>query len=315
MHSSGLDRVPPVNRFLILLLLTAGPVFAAPAVNSTEDDVQAVFAELKAIKGMSSSERYTLVAGGTELSGWSDDFLRRRTAAEISASGLSCGCGDYAFVFTDRIEARGFETLLVDSAELSSRSLANGFAGHSVVAIRPRDDPGAPWWLVDSTARTVLSRDWSPKEKTFFAGGYVYAIGYCGSRADYPVRSPEELKRFYAATLAAVPPEVFARSLYRFHFQIDPSLVDDGGAYLNPRIPIMVRTHAELLAKHRIEPIREIRVLLVRGNNDATGDLKWVDGKGWVSRVGLKSACSPNFVSYLEREVRSRADPAPKHSP
>ena len=48
-----------------------------------------------------------------------------------------------------------------------------------------------------------------------------------------------------------------------------------------------------------------IAILLTRGGDDASGDLDYVDDQ-WVARVGLKSACSPSFLSYMEQRVRQR---------
>jgi hypothetical protein len=284
---------------LIPLLIAVAPA----ATPSTAQHVDAVFAEMSSLRDMKSGERYRLPAAGEIIQGRGDDFLRRRTAAEVRDSGLSCGCGDYAVVFIDLIQRRGFESLLVDSAQISSISIANNFAGHAVVAIRPRGEAAAPWWLVDSTARKIISREWSPEARSFAASGFVYWIGYCGPLEKYPVRSPDELKRFYRETLAQVPREFFNRTLFRFKFTIDESLADGRGGCLNPRVPKMGPLADELLQKYRVEPETEIAIRVVRGDDDASGVLRQQNGE-WVARVGLRSACSPGFLTYCERVIR-----------
>lgn len=281
--------------------------FTTVAGKSIDDHVQTVFDELKTLKPMDRGRIYTLSARGESLTGRRDDFLRRRTAGEIMGSKLSCGCGDYAAVFAAGIGRLGFQTLLVDAAEVSLHALVNRFDGHVVVAIRPGESADSPWWLVDPTARDVISRDWSPQLTSFStSSGAVYRIGYCGPVEGYAVRSPDELKRFYADTLAAVPKDFFNRTLYRFTFEVDASLLDDLGRPLNPQLGNLARQQDEIFAKLGIWPAREIRILLTRGGDDASSDLKYSPDRGWVSRIGLQSACSPSFLSYLEQTVRRR---------
>lgn len=291
-----------MKRLSILAALFASPVLLVVANLAPQPHLEAVFGELRALKAMQRGTTYTLPARGQELTGANDDFLRRRDADEIAASGLSCGCGDYALLFSARMEARGFETLLVDSAQISLRSLISNFSGHAVVAIRPKDNPAAPWWLVDSTARKVLSREWSPAAKSFVASGQTYWIGYCGPVADYPARSPQELKRFYARTLATVPPEILNREIPRFRFTIDPSFQSPSGTYLNPRIVQLALQQDALLSRYGITSEREIEILLVPGADDGGSLLSSVEGR-WIARVGLQSACSPNLLNYFALQV------------
>ncbi len=279
------------------------PLVVHAETKSIETEINAIFPELRALKPMKSGEQYTLSAHGDNVTGIGDDFLRRRTAAEVEKSGLSCGCGDYAAVFINRIEPRGFDTLLVDSAQISLTSLEGHDSGHVVVAVRPKGHADASWWLVDSTARNILSRDWSPDSKTFTASGYVYWIGYCGPLDQYPVHNHEELKRFYTRVLAAVPTEFFNRTLYHFTFTIDASLDDGHGGYMNPRVTRLSARQDAILARNNIKPERDIAILLARGAEDASGTLNQIHDR-WVARVGLKSACSLSFLTYFEQRVR-----------
>lgn len=304
-------------RILVVLVLALLPL-AARAVNEAElrrREVETVFRELRALNAMRPGQRYTLKAGGEDLTGVGDDFLRRRSAGEIAASGLSCGCGDNALVFVDRITRRGYEALVIDSAQISFHSLTNKFDGHVVVAVRPRGTGQAriseqqnAWWLVDTTALNYLSFDWSPEEKSFVASGSVYWIGFCGPVETYvgKIRSPAELKKFYEETLSRVPRDFFNRHLYRLAFTIDPSLLDAEQRLLNPRVPNLTKQQAEIFTTYGVSPEKVLPVLLTRGGDDASGTLEYIPGEGWVSRVGLRSACSLSFLSYMETKVRQR---------
>ena len=114
---------------------------------TAEQHIETVFSELRTLKPMLARELYTVRVAGKEETGVKDQFLRRRTAQEISNSGLSSGCGDHAILFIERIEQREFETLLVDAAEISSTNLRYHFSGHAVVAIRSKKSPtNTPEW-------------------------------------------------------------------------------------------------------------------------------------------------------------------------
>jgi hypothetical protein len=284
-----------------------------------EQHLATVFSELRAIEPMLASKSYTVRVAGELETGTKERFLRRRTAQEIRSSELSSGCGDYAILFVELVEALGFETLLVDAAEISSTNLRYNFAGHVVVAIRNQNLPSnAPWWLVDPTSRRVLSRNWSPKEKSFEVSGGVYWIGYCGPLSDYPVDDGQELSEFYAKTLNRVPKSVLERTLYRFTFDVDRSLINLKGEYLNPRLDRFIREQSTILEEYGIAPEREVSVTLKRGGEDSISQLTYSEENGWVNTVGLKSGCSPSMFAGLERNVRrqhersSRAKMPPK---
>ncbi len=298
----GLPLRPMKAAFALVFALSASTL-ALASDGSIRGDVLAVFDELRSLQPMDQAKTYTLPAQGQPLTGRNDDFLRRRTAGEVAASKLSCGCGDYAAVFAERMQARGYDTLLIDSAQISLRSLANHFDGHVVVAIRAHDAAKAPWWLVDSTALNILSRHWSPDAKSFVnSSGQLFWIGYCGPVADYPVHTPDELKKFYTETLAKVPVEFLNQHFVRFVFTVDPSLLGTDGTLLNPHVARLTREQDTIFAQYGIKPGREIPVLLVRGGNDYGGDLNLED-REWVSQVGLKSSCSPGLLDFFWQKV------------
>ena len=180
---------------------------ARPPPGTVEATIEATFRELREIRMMKPGQDYAVTVAGQPEHGPKERFLRRRTAAEIWASGLSTGCGDYALAFIERLSAEGVPTLLIDAAELSPRSLETRFAGHAVVAVWIAGEPGA-WWLVDPTARNILERPWDPAAPTFEARGKRFWIGFRGPVEDYPVDGPESLRAFYDRTLQALPEDV-----------------------------------------------------------------------------------------------------------
>ena len=273
----------------------------AGATVSAVEQINGAFDELSHLKDMPSSRQYELNIGGKKVMGDGDDFLRRRTGAEILDSGLSSGCGDYAIAFVRLMENRGFQTLLIDSAEVSLSSLKDHFSGHVVVAVR--DSANARWLLADPTNKRIITNNWSTSDKTFYRDRYW--IGYCGPLEKYPAHSPEELKVFYTRTLADVPADFWNRHIFKFNFKIDPSLIGPDGKYLAPHLSELAENQDAALAEFNIHPEREINVLLVKGGDDSNGALKWSDDRGWICTIGLQSACSLGFVTYMQQVVAS----------
>jgi len=300
-----------VKTLISILFLCVVPGISALADDLTaEQNVQTVFAELRNVKFMQPGQSYTVRVGATEETGLKEKFLRRRTAQEISDSGLSCGCGDYAILFIDRIEARGFKALVVDGAEISSQSLQDHFSGHAVVAIRSQGTPAdARWWLIDSTNLKILSRDWSPAEKSLSAFGCVFWIGYCGPLANYPVHNGENLQAFYTKTLASIPQALLNQTLYQLNFIVDSSLTNKDGVLLNPRVAGLQQMQTGIFAAYGIKPARAVTIRLTRGSEGESTRLSYSKEAGWVANIRLKSACSPSLLSYFERIIRSNEQP------
>jgi hypothetical protein len=292
--------------YSVLFLCVLQSISALANDLTADQNVQAVFAELRNLKCMQTGQSYTVRVGGTVETGPKEQFLRRRNAQEIGDSGWTSGCGDYALIFMDRIQSRGFNALLVDGAEISSGSLSDHFSGHAVVAIRSQTAPDdGAWWLVDSTNLKILSRNWSPAEKSFQAFGCVFWIGYCGPLAGYPVHGPEDLRAFYTKTLAGTPVDFLNQTLYRLKFIMDPSLMAKDGAFLNPRVAALQREQADIFSMYDIKPGREVTILLTSGSKGDTTDLIYTSEAGWVSHIGLESGCSPSLLSYFERVIRN----------
>lgn len=277
----------------------ANPASRSHTTAPVVDQIQNAFDELKGLKEMSGDRQYELEAGGGKLLGNGDDFLRRRTGPEILASGLSSGCGDYAIAFVHLMEKRGLQTLFIDSAEVSLSSLKSHFSGHVVVAVR--DPANRRWLLADPTNRRIISNDWSLNNKTFY--GDRFWIGYCGPLAKYPAHSPEELKGFYSRTLQSIPPDFWNRHIFKLTFKVDSSLMAGDGSCLNPNIPRLAKNQDDALAQFHIHPEKEVPILLVRGGDDFYSTMTYLDERGWVCTLGLKSGCNLSLVEYLQGKV------------
>lgn len=274
---------------------------AQPCGPNIRVQIENALAEVSKLKNMQQGKVFELPAGGKMMSGYGDDFLRRRTAQEVLASGLASGCGDYAISFLYRMEECGFKANFIDSAEISTHSLRTHDSGHTVVAVR--DEAVGRWILADPTSGVVITENWDPASKMFYGN---YWIGYYGPLAQYPAHDHDSLKQFYAATLKTIPQEVLTEHLFRLNFVVDQSLIGKDGEYLNPRLAAFLRENGEFLEKQGIFPKREIEVRLVKGGDDATGKLNYSEGNGFVCTVGLKSAMSSSFMSYLETQVGRR---------
>ena len=225
----------------------------ATAETAAVTQIQDAFASLNGLKGMPSGRQYELNVGGKKVMGEGDDFLRRRTGAEILDSGLSSGCGDYAVVFVYLMGKRGFQTLFIDSAEISLSSLESHFSGHVVVAVR--DPANQRWLLADPTNRRIITSDWSPGDQNLLRGSFW--IGYCGPLDKYPIHTPDELKDFYAKTLKSVPPDFWNQHIFKLSFKVDPSLMTSNGSYLNPNISKLTKNQDDALAKYTFIPKRK----------------------------------------------------------
>ncbi len=285
---------------------STGPANMLPAAKpsstraaSVVEQIQAAFDEMNGIKDTAPGRQYELEVGGKKELGMGDDFLRRRTGPEILASGLSSGCGDYAIAFVHLMAQRGLQTLFIDSAEISLSALAYHFSGHVVVAVR--DDANQRWLLTDPSSKRIISNHWSPGEKTIY--GERYWIGYCGPLDKYPAHTPEELKEFLGKTLAGVPKDFWNQHIFKFNFKVDPSLIGDAGKLLAPNVPGLAKNQDDALARFDIHPEKEINVLLVKGADDSYGTLTHSEERGWVGTVGLQSACSLGFLTYMQNKV------------
>jgi hypothetical protein len=100
-----------------------------------------------------------------------------------------------------------------------------------------------------------------------------------------------------------VPPEFYNRTLSRLKFTVHPSLLGPAGELLNPRLGPFLRMQQEIFTTYHIEPQRDVAILLTRGDDTASSDLKLKGTDGWIARLGSKSACSPTLLAYFEQTV------------
>jgi hypothetical protein len=61
-----------------------------------------------------------------------------------------------------------------------------------------------------------------------------------------------------------------------------------------------------LLKENGVSPKTKVNIILLPGGNDSEGDLRYIEGQGWVSHLGLKSACSTSLLDYFQSIVASR---------
>jgi hypothetical protein len=287
---------------LVFLLCAAGALRAQQTKHAVGNPAYAVyeaasevFNRVKDLKPMDYGKVYTLSAGGKPMTGVPYDFLRRRTAQEILASGLTTGNGDNAIVALFLVQKRGLEAAFVDTAQISTESLESGFSGTAVIAVR---DPGDGAWARIDPAINGYSKSFPPTEKRIDGN---YWVGFRGRLADYPAHDTESLKKFYRNTLNSIPPEVLNENLFRFRFTVDSSLLNRNGTYRNPNLDRFLADNGKILAAHGVHPVHEIAIRLAAGLQDAESYLEYSDDKKeWVCFLGLEHPCGLRLVSYFE---------------
>ena len=268
-----------------------------------------VFDRVKDLKPMEPGKVYTLSAGGKPLTGRPYDFLRRRTAEEILASGLTVDSGDIAIVAVYLAQKRGLEAEFVDAAEISTQTLEYGSVGVAVNAMR---DPKSGTWARMDAATGVYSFPFPPTQKLLFGN---YWVGFRGRLADYPVHNPESLNKFYRDTLNAMPPEVLNKHLFRFKFSVDSSLLNPNGTYRIPNLGRFLADNGKILAAHGVHPVHEIAIRLVAGLQGAESYMEyWDDKEEWVCFLGLRSACGLDLVTYFERRLNEAQEKNQLHA-
>ncbi len=284
--------------FVLCIAGVLRPAASLPDVHQRVSDAMNKVAGLKPIPPDRPS---TLTVAGKPMTGSPDDFLRRRTGAEILESGIAAS-GDSAIAVLYLLEKQGFETRFIDSAEISTHSLEYGFSGHAAVAVR---DPARDQWILADPDRSIFVYPWTLSDKSFYGN---YWIGFRGRLADYPAHDPESLKKFYRETLATIPPYVLSRRLFRFKFTVDPSLIGPGGKYKVPDLAQFLRDNGKILAAHGVYPVNEIPVRLTAGDFDFGIRLEDSAFAGWVCSLGRESSCGWWLVSALEDRLNQAVE-------
>jgi hypothetical protein len=290
-------------RILAALALLFGALAASPAraKETTLTDILAGLETVRAFRPMADGRTYELPARGAVLKGVGDDFLRRRTPDEILRSGLSTGCGDYAFAFDRLLSAKGYETLYVDAAALDYESIVHHFSGHTAVAVKEKETGN--WILVDPTFDRIVSADWDPASRLYAGPAGHFWIGYVGPLEKYAVNDPEALKRFYGDTLAKVPKDVWDKELVRFDFTIDASMRTKDGGYTNPNVLEFIRRPDDVLKSIGATPGRAVKITLKDGGDAPTDDCaRGADG-AWVCTVSRGARMSAGMTDWLARKI------------
>lgn len=292
-----------MRNYIVFLILIALLVTAVSCQNigkkAVVRKIQEVFDEMAEIEFMRGGEMYELPVGGVVMTGQKERFLKNRTAQEIIESKLSSGYGDFAKVFIHLIGKFNLQTQFIEGVEMSVASLVTGFSGHVVVAVK--DEKNDRWILTDPTLKMIVSEDWSPEERVFLN---MFWIGYQGSPDDYAVTNAEELRAFYRKTLDGIPAEAWNRTIVGLNLAVDASLKTEDGDYINPNIPGLLSTIPEVMQKYDIHPERWADIRLVKGDEGYRSRMEYSEEAGWVCRVGIKSALSPGFISYMEHKIR-----------
>jgi hypothetical protein len=285
------------------VLLFAAAAAPVRAKDTALVDILAGLDRMHGLRMMSEDKTYELPARGEKMSGRSDDFLRRRTPQEIMDSGLSTGCGDYAFSFYTLMKARGRDVLYADAAALTAHSLKNHFDGHTAVAVK--DEASGNWILVDPTFGRIISGDWDPKERLYVGPAGRFWFGYVGKLEDYPVKGPEELKKFYAETLATVPKDVWAKIFIKYEFTIDDSMKLKGGGYTNPHVVEFIRRPDEFYEGMGVTPEKSVRVTLKDGVDDKADTCEKNDDATWTCWISRGAAMSQHMTDWMTDRIAS----------
>ncbi len=287
---------------IVVILCSAGVLRPQNPSPEAERAISEAFDKVGALQPMPNGATYTLTVGGKQVTAEPDYFLRRRTGGEILESGWSGGSGDNAIAVLYLLEKRGYEVSFIDSAQISTQSLEWGFSGLAALALR---DPQSGIWVFVDPSRRIYWYPFNTKDQSFYGN---YWIGFLGRLADYPAHDPESLKAFYRATLKTIPAKTLDRTLFRFRFTVDPSLIAPNGQYRNPNLERLLRDEGKILAAHGVHPTNEVQIHLKNGEDNATSRCEYAGKDGWVCTLGEQSALSLGFVSYLEDRLNSARD-------
>jgi hypothetical protein len=287
---------------LILGLAMAAASATAWAKETIMTSILSGLEEVQNLRQMDNGRQYELEAKGTNVTGFPDDFLRRRTPAEILKSGLSCGCGDYAFAFYFLIESRGFHAIYIDAVALNYSAIEHGDSGHTGVAVK--DDASGNWILVDPTSNKIISADWNPTSTLYEGPVGRFWIGYKGSLDKYPVADHAALRVFYAETLRSVPKEVWEKALLAFDFAVDDSLKTKDGAYSNPNMEAFLTRPAVTFRALGIQPSRRVKVTLKSWDKKTgSSDVIQESDGSWTCFVQDRGRMSASLTDWITAAI------------
>ena len=282
----------------------------ATAVWAKETVLTAILSNLEQVQKlqpMDNTRQYELEAKGIMVTGSADDFLRRRTPAEILKSGLSCGCGDYAFAFYSLMEAKGVQAIYIDAVALTYGAIEHGDSGHTGVAVK--DSVSGNWILVDPTYNKIVSGDWDPASMLYESPAGRFWIGYKGTLDKYPVANHQRLREFYVETLKTVPREVWEKVLLAFEFTVDDSMKTKDGVYSNANTETFLARPEKTFKALGIHPIRSVKMTL-KASSKRTGKsdvIQEPDGS-WTCYVEEHRAMSASLTDWITAAIFRKTD-------
>jgi hypothetical protein len=307
-NAMSLTRRNPA-RFLAVSLGIA-LAFLSTTARARETALTAILSGLEQVRKlqpMDNRKQYELEVSGSRVTAFPDDFLRRRTPAEILKSGLSCGCGDYAFAFYSLVESKGFEAIYIDAVALNYSAVENGDSGHTGVAVK--DPDSGNWILVDPTYDKIVSGDWDPASALYESPAGRFWIGYKGPLDKYPVTGHPGLRAFYAETLKSVPKDVWEKALLAFDFTVDDSLKTKDGGYSNPNTEAFLTRPARTFAALGIHPSRTVKVTLKFSGKKTGGDEMVPEADGsWTCLVQEHSRMSAGLTDWIMARILRGTD-------
>jgi len=251
---------------------------------------------------MDNRKTYELDARSVKVTGFPDDFLRRRTPAEIIKSGLSGGCGDHAFAFYSLVVSKGFQAIYIDSVALTYGAIENTDSGHTGVAIKDRESGN--WILVDPTSNKIVSGDWDPESRIYESPVGRFWIGYKGPLDQYPIIDHPRLRKFYGETLKTVPKEIWEKELLAFDFILDDSMKTKDGVYTNPNMEAFLARTPNVLKSLGIHPSRTVKVILKPWNKKQGKDDVVLEADGsWTCFIQDRANLSAHFTDYIQNRI------------
>ena len=295
----------PITRRISTLILGLAMVTVSATAWAKETVLTSILSsleEVQKLRPMDNGKQYELEAKGTKVTGFPDDFLRRRTPAEILKSGLSCGCGDYAFAFYSLIEAKGFHAIYIDAVALNYSAIEHGDSGHTGVAVKDHDSGN--WILVDPTSNKIISADWDPTSTLYEGPAGRFWIGYKGSLDKYPIANHDALRAFYAETLRSVTKAAWEKALLAFDFAVDDSLKTKDGGYSNPNLEAFLARPAATFKALGIQPSRRVKVTL-KSWDKKTGSsdvIQEADGS-WTCFVQDRGRMSASLTDWITAAI------------
>jgi hypothetical protein len=130
-------------------------------------------------------------------------------------------------------------------------------------------------------------------------------IGFVGKLEEYPIKSHERLRDFYARTLSQIPQVVWDDHLVRMDFSAGASMRSADGSYANPHYPEFVGRYAGIYEKLGVHPKRCAHITFSDESRRPAGadDCRTTGPSEWECFVIRSAAMSSSWFSYVEDHV------------